>query len=476
MNYFLDFEDISIDISLSSESTPSSQINISVFVKDQIGDIKIDSAYLNTYLNVSVENDGYFEMVDMNSNSDGISINTTFALPTSSNNPYVIKANLTYGGSTYYKISKILYYNSSEMPQISTVLSSSNIRRNGIDSLDIYANLDGTNYDVFSYVSFMPYSYYNDQSSINKTFALSNGMPNLYQYSSSYTPSQADPSGKAILYIIPYNPTYNYFNAHSPRVASRIVNNPPEFIEESSSITLIDSSTVIFFDDTHTEDSVNVYTVSQGNQMRFDVNVTDSVSYEDQDSSEMKVSVNLFIVSITEDNFIVPIPPRTYIVYELDYVPGSNSHSGGFSVPYTMDFPSITGTKELSTASQYDTTDQDGYLAIFWITVYDSEGDSEDFIIAFLIQASLEFDLIIILLIVGIVVVSGVILGLLLFLRKRRKSRTSTPLGGYYEDESIQEPFESKQVAILYCPYCGYQLTSKRNFCPSCGKSLKIQE
>ncbi|MBY9013927.1 MAG: zinc-ribbon domain-containing protein [Candidatus Lokiarchaeota archaeon] len=32
------------------------------------------------------------------------------------------------------------------------------------------------------------------------------------------------------------------------------------------------------------------------------------------------------------------------------------------------------------------------------------------------------------------------------------------------------------QINVDYCPYCGYQLTSQRNFCPSCGKSLKFQE
>ena len=477
MNYFLDSEDVSIDIVLPSESTPSPQLNISVFVKDRIGDVAIDSAYLNTHLNVSIENEGYFEKVDMISSSDGISINSTFTLPTSSAKPYVIKANLTYGGSTYNKISKVLYYNSLEMPQILSLISSSDLERNGMDPLDIYATLDGGSYNVTSYLSIMPFSYYNDQSTLNKTFVLSNTLPNPFQYYYSYTPTSVDPSGYVIHYILPYNSTYNYLNPHSPRVVSTIVNNPPEFIEESSSFTLIDSSAIIFFDETHTEDTVNVYTASQGDQIKFDVNVTDSVSYEDQDSSEMRVSVNLFIVSITEDNYIVPINPRNYIVSELGYVPSSNIHSGSFSVPYTMNFASITGTKKLSTASQYDTTTQDGYIAIFWITVFDSEGESEDFIIAFLIQASPEFNLILILVIVGIVVVSGIFLGILLILRKKRKSRISTPTyEPYYGDESIQEPYEHTQVDVIYCPYCGYHLTSKRNFCPSCGKSLKLQE
>ena len=85
-----------------------------------------------------------------------------------------------------------------------------------------------------------------------------------------------------------------------------------------------------------------------------------------------------------------------------------------------------------------------------------------------------------ILIIIGIVVVIGILVGISLYLRKKKKSRTTTPPRGYYEpyygDDSIQEAHEETQGYIHYCPYCGYQITSRRNFCPSCGKSLKLQE
>ena len=180
------------------------------------------------------------------------------------------------------------------------------------------------------------------------------------------------------------------------------------------------------------------------------------------------------------NNTIVPIYPSTYIYSDLVYVPSSNTHNGRFTIPYTMSFPSITGTKQLSTASQYNSFSQDGYLAILMITAFDSEGESEDFIIALLIQPSLQLDLFLILVIIGVVVVIGIIVGILLYLRSKKKSRISTSPGGYYDqyyrDESIQEPYEYAQGSLYYCPYCGYQLTAQRNFCPSCGKSLKFQE
>jgi len=301
----------------------------------------------------------------------------------------------------------------------------------------------------------------------------------LFEYSYSYSPTSTDPSGFATFYILPYNPASNYYNSHSPRLVSEIVNNPPEFVEETSSV-LIDGSLLISFDETHTEDSVSVIPVSQGNPLDFEINLTDSVNYEDQDSSKMRVSVNLFIVSISEDNMIVPITPRTNIYSNMAYVASSNTHNGRFTIPFTMNFPSITGTKQLSTASQYDSVTGDGYLAILMITVFDSEGESEYFIIAILIQPSLQLDFILILIIVGVVVAIGIIVGISLILRKRKKSRLSTSFGGYYDqeypDETTRESNGYTQFNVDYCPYCGYQLTSQRNFCPSCGKSLKFQE
>jgi subtilisin family serine protease len=479
MNYFFNPNNVSIDIHLPSERTPSSQLNISIFIKDLIGGKPINSAYLDAYLNVSIENDGYFDLLNMISTSDGTSANTTF-LPVPSDKPYLIKANLTYGSTTYYKTSKILYYNSSQIPQFVSTFFTTDIERHGLDTLYMSAILDRTSYNVESHMSILPFSYYNKHGTVNKTFVLSNSPPNLFDYRYSYSPTPADPSGYATFYILPYNPTDNYYNPYSPRSVSVIVNNPPEFIEDSSNFILIDISQMVYFEDTHEDESVSVYPVSQGNQIDFEINLTDSVSYEDQDSSEMRVSVNLFLVSITEDNSIVPLSPKTYILSELVYRSSTNTHNGRFTIPFTMNFQSITGTKKLSTESQFDTDTQDGYLAILWITAFDSEGESEDFIIAFLIQASITMDFLLTLIIVGIVVVVGVIVLISLLLRRKKRSRLTTPSEGYYDshygDETVQEFDDKSQKKYDYCPYCGYQLLTQRNFCPSCGKSLKFQQ
>ena len=160
----------------------------------------------------------------------------------------------------------------------------------------------------------------------------------------------------------------------------------------------------------------------------------------------------------------------------MSYELSSNTHTGSFVIPYTMEFSTITGTKQISTASQYDSISQDGYLAYLLITVFDGEGESEDFLIVVLIQPALPLDILFILIIIGIVVVITLILGVSIYLRKKRKSYLLTPSESYsqyrYDNGSSPESYDYTQGFISYCPYCGYGLSTQQQFCPSCGKSL----
>jgi hypothetical protein len=479
MDYFFESENVSIQIIVDSENTPSSQINLSIYIKNQNLDTPVSSTILNSYLNVSIQNDSYFKSHNMISSSDGIAINHSITLPSTNTKPYTIEVNITIDSQTYKKSTKILYYDNSMVPQISNITTTTDIERNGIDSLNIDANLDDTTYNVSAYFSFYPLTYYTEKGTTNKTFNLSNASPNFFEYSYDYTPTSTDVPGFAIFYIVPFNSISNYYNPYSPRLVSLINNNPPEFVEESSTM-LIDNSQSISFDETHTEDKLSVYTISQGSRLDFRINTTDSVPYEDQDSSEMRVSVNFFIASISEDNIIVPIKPKTNIFSEMTYESSSNTHVGSFVIPYTMEFSTITGTKQLSTASQYDNPSQDGYLAFLLVTVFDGEGKSEDFLIVVLIQPSLQPDFLFALIIIGVVVVIALILGVSLYLRKKRKSYLSTPSENYYEyqygSSSTPETYDSSQGIFSYCPYCAYRLVTQQNFCPSCGKSLTFHD
>jgi hypothetical protein len=145
-----------------------------------------------------------------------------------------------------------------------------------------------------------------------------------------------------------------------------------------------------------------------------------------------------------------------------------------------MEFSTITGAKQLSTASQYDSSSEDGYLAFLLVTVFDSEGESEDFILVVLVQPSLTPDFLFVIIIIGVIVVIALLLGVSLYLRKRRKSYSSTTSDSnyqyHYDDGSTPESYDQVQGFVSYCPYCGYGLATQQNFCPVCGKSLTFHD
>ncbi|MFW9949519.1 MAG: hypothetical protein ACFFKA_05280, partial [Candidatus Thorarchaeota archaeon] len=475
IEYFFSSNNVSLNILLDSPNSGNSNINLSIYAKNRSLDSLIDSTTLNTYLNVSIKNDGFYEEILTFSPYNGYANNYTYSLPFPNSNPYEINANITIDSHVFIKSSKYLYFDDSEIPKITNVTSNKFIVRNGTDSLYIDVFLDAINYNCTTYLSIYPSSYYSKTETINKTFELNNSPLNLFKYSVNYTALQSDPAGLGIFFITPQNPSSNYINPNTPRLSALFVNNPPQFNEDSSTIT-IDNNQVLVLSDTYEDDSLNVFSVSQGSILNLKINVSDSVDYEDQDSSNMNVSVNFFIASITQSNSLIPIDPTTNIYSLLTYDGNSNIQRGTFTIPFEMSFPSITGFKSISTVSTYNNLAQDGYIGLIWITVYDSEGESEYFIVVFLIQEGFTFDLILAIVIIGVIMIAGI--GIIIFAHVRKKKRSKFPtIPTYYlQEENQYSSEESPHANVYYCPFCGQRLSGLRNFCPTCGKSLNIEE
>jgi len=177
--------------------------------------------------------------------------------------------------------------------------------------------------------------------------------------------------------------------------------------------------------------------------------------------------------------------PSSYDVSELFY--DSNFHSGSFTIPLTIDFSTISGTKPVSTVATY----YDGYVGLFYITVYDSEGGSDEFYFVVAISAATPtFDPLIAIVIFGIIIAVSLIVILAIFLNKRGKSRTTTQ-SQYYQDyyrpspeerQNYQSEYYSEKIPIpssefqqgssFFCPFCGRSINAQRKFCPYCGESL----
>ncbi|MFX0180038.1 MAG: S8 family serine peptidase [Candidatus Hodarchaeota archaeon] len=486
MGYFFDQEDISIKLALNTHWTSNPQINFSVYVKDQITDLPIASSILNSNLTLTVENNGYLENIVLNSPSNGIALNYTYNLPNPSDKPYVITVNLTLGSEIYSETTKILYYDTNKMPQINLLTMTSPISRDG-GPLSITAQLDQSNYDVTAYMSLYSFGVdyydpfylfthplYNSRKTLNKTLNFNNVPPST-TYTTNYSPTMNDPAGFAVIYLLPKNITSNYYNPFSQRLRSSILNEPPEFDEFNSTFTI--ASTEITFD----ESVGYMYQVKQGATINFKIDTYDSVLYEDQDSSNMHVFVNFFICTIAQiggDSYVLPIFPNVFPLTELTYQSTSNTHQGSYVIPYDISYSTISGTKSISTVTDFNQITYEGYLAVLWITVIDSDGGTNQFIIPLSIQPGpIPFDLIFALIIALIIIVISTIV-LIIVLKKKKKSRlkkvsTEAP-DEYYQPYTPQEykPYQP----LAYCPYCGFKLGTFRNFCPNCGKPLQFKD
>ncbi len=481
MDYFFSNDDVSIQVVLNSERTSNSQFNISVYVKDLSLGTPIASSVLNTNLSITISNSGFSESIETISLENGIAYNSTYSLSSTDYKPYDIIVNFTFGSKTYQKTSKLLYFNPTSIPIINSLaVSKSPVTRESGDFTQLRVDLDSSSYSVNAYMSIYSYSFYNTKQTINKTFPLSYSAT-LYRY--NYDPSISDPAGIAIYYVFPKDGISNYTNPYSPRYAFEVRNNDPSFIESSSYITIAGQDTYAF-DDTYEGESTLIIPVSQGDNLDFTVTSSD-VDYEDVDGSSMRVSVNLFIASATDDGFLNIVYPQLFPLKELSYEPLTDTHQGTFIVPFTIAYGSIIGTKEITSATNYNTATGEGYLAILIITLIDSEGGSQEFWIALSIRASIPFELLLIILIIGLIVATGSII-LIVYLLKSRRSQAPQEPSDYYSQDYHTIPIENASYdstpadsqgyrSGFYCPYCGYDIGTPKSFCPNCGRSLYFE-
>jgi hypothetical protein len=478
LDFLLPKNDASIAIDVKTEYSSKPQVDISLYLKNQTLESPITNTSYDT-LEVTIENDSYSKLIELNMTyaSSGIYFNNTFNLPAPSYTPYLVIVNLTIGSTTYSKSAKILYFNASKVPIISSLTSSeSTISRAIGQSTILNAELDKSSYNNFTgFLSIYTSSFNNLKKSVNKSLTFNNTGGNNYNH--TFDPETSDPSGYAIFYIESSNG--NYTNPSSPRIAFQIVNNPPEILETTSTFR-IDGSAEILFDDVETVDGVLVYSASQGSTLDFIIDLRDSVSYED-DNSNMRIFINLIMVSVTDDNFIIFIFPASFVVSEMLYNPLSDIHEGSFTIPNTLDYNSIEGTKSVTTAPGFDFATNEGYLGVLYITVYDSEGGYDDFIIILAISGRPVDYSLFIFIALGVIALIGVAGFALYYTRKKKVGR---PIQDYYyqpsyesqEDQYITPEYSTQITPSMYCPFCGGAIVTQKKFCPHCGESLTFNE
>jgi len=422
MNYYFK-DEISVNIKLNSCHSSNPTINLTITVKNTTSNNMISSATLNTKTIVTIKNDSFSEQIKVYSGKDGIAINKSYNIPYPSVTPYIIEVNFTDPSlKAYNKTTKVLYYDSAAMPKITSFsISEANVTRASGDFLYLNATLDSNSYSVKAYGSIYSFSFHNSKATINKTLDMTAYSGN--KYSATFDPAYSDPSGPCFFYIIPENPTENYYNPSSPRLSFEILNDDPTIDEKDSSFSVSGSDETISFDDTKTSSSYKVYGIPQNSTLNFEVKANDKVSYEDS-PSELKVYINLYIYLITSNGYIVQIPLYSYDYVKLDYDSDSTKFKGSYTIPFNLEYYTIEGAKSISTITDYQNNGD--YIGVLTVTVWDSEGGNSEFIILVDITAAESisdnyWDLIFWILFFLALTILGVVVALVIAKRRKKK-------------------------------------------------------
>jgi hypothetical protein len=314
----------------------------------------------------------------------------------------------------YNQSSKILYYDSNQIPSIQTLSTNpDDINKGG--SIQLRADLDANDYDIInSYISLFSFSFYNQEKTINDTLVLDHEIIDPFgRYDETLT-IPSNPPGYGIFYILPFEG--NYFASNSPRQFFQINNYKP-IIDEDNSYFTIGTSARKSFSDTSDENFIYPQTGTQGDTITFEIDADDTgTSFKDLDTN-LTVSVNFFMAALSkpigDSQSISLMFPSSYYVSTMDFESGL--HRGTLKIPNTLPYSSIKGSEDVSTAAS---SQQNDYIGILYVNVIDSEGASieDPFIIILFINPAIDWVLIItiIAIVIGILMISGALVTSLL--------------------------------------------------------------
>ncbi|KKL27887.1 hypothetical protein LCGC14_2380660, partial [marine sediment metagenome] len=149
LDFLLPNDDVSIEMDLGLEQTSNSQINISIYLKDQTSESPITSSDYDNLEVIIINNDTIIQKINLNltSSINGIYFNNTYNLPSPSYIPYSVLVNLSIGSKTYNKSAKILYFDALKMPKINGLITdTTSITRAPGESVTLTAQLDNSTY------------------------------------------------------------------------------------------------------------------------------------------------------------------------------------------------------------------------------------------------------------------------------------------------------------------------------------------
>lgn len=477
MDYFFAEEDISINIALNTTRTPNGDFGLSIYVKNLTSNIPVSNETLYNNLTAYIDNGGSYEQISLTYLRDGIAINKSIdILDIDNSDPYNIIVNLTLNGIKFNKSSKILYYDSTSIPKIeSLIVNKDEVVKNG--NINLIADMDSSYNDFQSYISLYSYNFHNMEKTINLTKLMDRELfdpPTFKDHDLNLT---SENSGYGIFYILPFDG--NYFTPNSPRQFFDIINEAP-IIRESTSYFQIGDGTRKSFSETIDDDSIVPQSGTQGDTINFDIDINEV----DNLKINHTISVNFFMAALSEPienkRIISLIPSDSYYLSIMNFNLENSKFGGSLTIPSSLSYSSIAGYESVSTVASAQQTD---YIALLYINVIDSEGVAveDPFVIILTISASFDWNtlIIIILVIAGIIGIAALIYAI------RRKRMEPEEAGRDYsqsyeqnweEGSSETSSYEEKAPVeigdVHFCPFCGNRIDSPKKFCPNCGKKI----
>ncbi|MBN1803084.1 MAG: S8 family serine peptidase [Candidatus Lokiarchaeota archaeon] len=480
LDYFFPSNDISLNIKLASERISTEDLDITLYIKNQTSETPINGTDF-TSLGVTVQNDGYSSIIQMNITKDsyGIYFNNTFTLPNPSPLPYNIMASVLINGQFFNKSTKILFFNDTKIPLINALtLSDNNSFRSGHLEINTNTSIESV---VKGYTSLIPGSLLSTRPLLEQTFNLTY-LSGSYSYGYNLNLLNSYPAGIGTTFVVSKS-LDNYTNPYSPRISFEILNSDPEI---DSSNSYIDGRSVSVIEDS------SYLSAIQGSQLFFEIAASDVEDIR----ANLTVSITLFMCSVhflsSSSGVAVEIFPSILETATLEYNSTSNKFELYYTVPSTMIYSTIEGLKSISTKTDYQRGGD--YVGRIYITVTDTDGgfnngyDSDNYLSLLIIinEPSKTTDPIVILMYLIIIVA---IIGIIIFLiaissqHQRKKSfhhqqeyfrpdySNGEPHLGEYYSEKI--PLDKNYHRLKYCGYCGSPLTNSDLICKNCGHSIE---
>ena len=468
IEFLLPQNNISLNIGTKSGEIYSNYTELAIYIKNQTTDGGIVNLVNGSSLNITLTNPITKDVsnITLINLGKGVYYNNSINLNDYSYLQYRINVSIGIVDQSYFKEIMFIHPNKSEIPEFEKYsITYSEITRKTGEYNYITINLNKIDCNLTAYMGIHPISFFNSGKAINKTLGFQEISEKTYK--STFIPNSADTAGYAFFYLIPRAPS-NYTNTNSDRLYFKIENNSPKINTSLSYFGALNK-----FEDTQENDSLLVQDLFILTNYEFHITANESVDYEDN-NSEFRVFINFFMVTVSTDGIISLMYPSDFAYLELNYDQNLMNYGGAFQIPASMNYTSFNATVQKSVL----TSIYEPYYGLFYITIVDTEGGSDDFFIVMELGDSRIDPYLIIAIIIIVGVIAGIIILFLILSRKSRyyEREPSVPSNEYGPYQSSYNDYASRVDSAInykFCPFCGQMISKGDSNCRFCGRDIQ---